>query len=1508
MSISTFVLLPELSTLAGTTLEVPCSRFNHLAGEQPAANLINKLSFRTIRNRFTEIYSALFTQKILLCNSLRKMADAFTPLCMFLTSDRHNRNLRVRVALSLLMFAFASPASIAQITIMPMGDSITVGVDYLTNSSGGYRDPLYRDLNAAGVKFTFVGVANTSSTAALTAASDSYHSGFGGWHIQDLNNNLAGVAAPVAGGDSNQGGYILTGGGGTGRSSLTPNLILLEVGTNDLLQGSQTINQDLLTLVSHIHALTPNTTILVAGVTPINSSGFTASVAAYNSYIKNELVPSLSYTRYVDQNTMFLNADGSANGSLLGADLVHPNRYGYPILAQNWATAIKTLEGVTGTNYPLTVTSGTGSGSYPAGSVVTIYGNSPSSGTQFGSWTPSTTALINPYTSLTLYTTTAAATTLTANYTTSGSPVIHDGTYDIVSFFSGLSVAAAGTTNGSPAQQQTFVTAANQKWDLVNLGNNVVTLMLTGTQEALEVPASSASTLGGAVDVSAYTGGTDQQWTIVSSLGTTQIVNVGTGLALNVAGYSTSSGAQLLQYTVDLSNDLWDFFPVTAAQATYQLTVNNGTGGGHYAAGTTVDVSASAAPSGYAFAEWTGSIVGMASITAASTTIATSAAAATITATYTETPTYSLTVANGSGSGTYAAGSTVTITANAAASGYQFAGWTGSISALGNASSATTILTMPAATTSVSATYTQTSTASASTIVSVQFVGGGAAPLHGKLFDYTAGAGSYSSGHWNSELSTGNTTATQQLTVSTGLTNSTGAASAIGFQLTSSGAYYTGAGTGFTSSPSYPGYPGRLSGPGDAFLYAGFAYAGYSNQSPLKLTITGLNATHTYSLLAYVTPFEGFGNSQSATLAITGGSTYYIRTAGNLGTYQQALSTTAATPATGNYVEFDNLTGSSTQSLTMTNTSSLVGLSGFQIVDLGAASTTAAPSTVALTVNNGTGSGSYAAGTVVTVTANAAASGYQFSGWTGSTSILASANAATTTATISSAAASITATYTATSTTGSSSGTPSSIVGVQFVGGGAAPLHGNSYDYTAGASGFASGHWNPLLATGNTTTPQKLTVTSGLTDSTGALSSIGFTLASSGAYYTKAGTGFTSSPLYPGCPGETSGAGDAFLYAGFAYAGYSDKNPAVLTVNGLNATHTYSLLVYVTPFESFGNNQTATVAVSGGSTYYVITNGSAGAYQQSASTTASSPATGNYVKFDNLTGTSTQTITFTNTSSLVGISGFQIVDMTASSTSSTSASAVTPTPSSTVPAGYHLTFDDEFASLSISDVNGAGTKWYSHTVQCCLYDTSAPTTPTYMAGITSPTGENPFSLVGGGGLDIRLQKTNGAWYSGVIATVDGNGTGFAQQYGYFEMKAKFPASAGTWPAFWLLNSAARSSGANAGEIDVVESYMFAPNYINTTLHDWTPPATTPAYNLAKVADLSDGFHVFGMLWTQSTMTFYCDGAVIFTTPTPTIMNQPYYPIIDLGLGGGWPTNQTPAQSDMIVQYMRVYAS
>jgi hypothetical protein len=69
----------------------------------------------------------------------------------------------------------------------------------------------------------------------------------------------------------------------------------------------------------------------------------------------------------------------------------------------------------------------------------------------------------------------------------------------------------------------------------------------------------------------------------------------------------------------------------------------------------------------------------------------------------------------------------------------------------------------------------------------------------------------------------------------------------------------------------------------------------------------------------------------------------------------------------------------------------------------------------ALTVVNGTGSGSYAAGTVVTITANAPPAGQTFLNWTGAT--VQNANASTTTLTMPSGSTTLTANYTAPSVT-----------------------------------------------------------------------------------------------------------------------------------------------------------------------------------------------------------------------------------------------------------------------------------------------------------------------------------------------------------------------------------------------------------------------------------------------------------------------------------------------------------
>jgi beta-glucanase (GH16 family) len=54
------------------------------------------------------------------------------------------------------------------------------------------------------------------------------------------------------------------------------------------------------------------------------------------------------------------------------------------------------------------------------------------------------------------------------------------------------------------------------------------------------------------------------------------------------------------------------------------------------------------------------------------------------------------------------------------------------------------------------------------------------------------------------------------------------------------------------------------------------------------------------------------------------------------------------------------------------------------------------------------------------------------------------------------------------------------------------------------------------------------------------------------------------------------------------------------------------------------------------------------------------------------------------------------------------------------------------------------------------------------------------------------------------------------------------------------------------------------------------------------------------------LTFYFDGAQMGSTPTPAVMKQPYFILVDLGMGGGWPTDQTPNPSDMQVQYVKAY--
>jgi fibronectin type 3 domain-containing protein len=102
--------------------------------------------------------------------------------------------------------------------------------------------------------------------------------------------------------------------------------------------------------------------------------------------------------------------------------------------------SIAGIEALSASTYPLTVSNGTGSGSYVAGTAVAIAASAPPAGEVFAGWTGGTAAnFANASSSSTTYTTTAAAQTITATYATAP-------TYALtVSSGSGSGSYAAGT-------------------------------------------------------------------------------------------------------------------------------------------------------------------------------------------------------------------------------------------------------------------------------------------------------------------------------------------------------------------------------------------------------------------------------------------------------------------------------------------------------------------------------------------------------------------------------------------------------------------------------------------------------------------------------------------------------------------------------------------------------------------------------------------------------------------------------------------------------------------------------------------------------------------------------------------------------------------------------------------------------------------------------------------------------------------------------------------------------
>jgi hypothetical protein len=232
---------------------------------------------------------------------------------------------------------------------------------------------------------------------------------------------------------------------------------------------------------------------------------------------------------------------------------------------------------------------------------------------------------------------------------------------------------------------------------------------------------------------------------------------------------------------------------------------------------------------------------------------------------------------------------------------------------------------------------------------------------------------------------------------------------------------------------------------------------------------------------------------------------------------------------------------------------------------------------------------------------------------------------------------------------------------------------------------------------------------------------------------------------------------------------------------------------------------------------------------------------------------------------------------------------------------YRVSFDENFSHLDVSS-QGPGTRWIAHTPWHGDFGDAQFVDP----------GQNfPFTTMDGSFV-IELRKDNdGRWRSGLLASVDGSGHGFAQQYGYFEMRAKLPRGPGLWPAFWLDSQIPDTSSDPSVEIDVIEQYGQFPAAYNSTLTVWPKAGggdRQSAMHINNVPSgvMSSGFHTYGVLVGRSQTIFYFDRNEVWRTPTPAAHRHPLMILVDLGLGGGWPTDKSPSPAFMSIDYIRAY--
>jgi len=236
------------------------------------------------------------------------------------------------------------------------------------------------------------------------------------------------------------------------------------------------------------------------------------------------------------------------------------------------------------------------------------------------------------------------------------------------------------------------------------------------------------------------------------------------------------------------------------------------------------------------------------------------------------------------------------------------------------------------------------------------------------------------------------------------------------------------------------------------------------------------------------------------------------------------------------------------------------------------------------------------------------------------------------------------------------------------------------------------------------------------------------------------------------------------------------------------------------------------------------------------------------------------------------------------------------------PGGYELRFSDEFDEPEIDET---------------VWNFEEGPWP-YNKELETYTRENAWIEDGALVIEAREESRDNRAFTSARLTTMGKRDSL---YGYWEVRAALPTGRGTWSAIWLLPTDLVYGGyLHSGEIDVAERVGYDAKLVHATVHTYeNNSGNGRAFTAsARLSRRDDGYHIYGLLWTEDSLTIYLDGAQVLHCLRPANYTSknwpfdvPFHLILNLAVGGTWGgqkgIDKKAFPQRMLVDYVRYYA-